>query len=191
MWLSTSKLALSVPGGSTVHRSLLEGVLFSSSLLGATVSLSSGYHPESNGQTERLNQELETCLKCLVAQNQTTWSQHLTWVEYAQQLPAHCGHRVLSVPSGFWVPASSLPHQRDRGNSTFGSRHGEEVSEDLGRRTADAPEEPVQDEGCRRPSPQTSTSLPSRPESLAIHKRPASSCPQPQTRSQSRLSSLV
>ncbi|KAI3361558.1 hypothetical protein L3Q82_013700 [Scortum barcoo] len=40
-------------------------------------------HPESNGQTERLNQELETCLKCLVAQNQTTWSQRLTWVEYA------------------------------------------------------------------------------------------------------------
>ncbi|KAI3366347.1 hypothetical protein L3Q82_000507 [Scortum barcoo] len=90
----------------------LEGVL--SAPHGATVSLSSGYHPESNGQTERLNQELETCLKCLVAQNQTTWSQHLTWVEYAQQLPAHCGHRVLSVPSGFWVPASSLPHQRDR-----------------------------------------------------------------------------
>ncbi|KAI3352382.1 hypothetical protein L3Q82_005348 [Scortum barcoo] len=40
-------------------------------------------HPESNGQTERLNQELETCLRCLVAQNQMTWSDHLTWVEYA------------------------------------------------------------------------------------------------------------
>ncbi|KAI3371470.1 hypothetical protein L3Q82_023567 [Scortum barcoo] len=52
-------------------------------LLGATVSLSSGYHLESNGQTERMNQELETCLRCLVAQNQTTWSQHLTWIEYA------------------------------------------------------------------------------------------------------------
>ncbi|KAI3355122.1 hypothetical protein L3Q82_017993, partial [Scortum barcoo] len=33
---------------------------------------SSGYHLESNGQTERMNQELETCLRCLVAQNQTT-----------------------------------------------------------------------------------------------------------------------
>lgn len=31
-------------------------------LIGATVSLTSGYHPESNGQTEHLNQELETCL---------------------------------------------------------------------------------------------------------------------------------
>ncbi|KAI3361414.1 hypothetical protein L3Q82_013581, partial [Scortum barcoo] len=52
-------------------------------LLCAAVSLSSGYHLESNGQTERLNPELETCLRCLVAQNQTTWSNHLTWVGYA------------------------------------------------------------------------------------------------------------
>ena len=52
-------------------------------LIGATVSLTSGYHPESNGQTERLNQELETCLRCLVSQNPTTWSRKLVWVEYA------------------------------------------------------------------------------------------------------------
>lgn len=43
-------------------------------MLWATVSLTSGYHPQSNGQTKRLNQELETCLRCLVSQNQTTWS---------------------------------------------------------------------------------------------------------------------
>lgn len=29
-------------------------------LLGATVSLSSGYHPQTNGQMERMNQEFET-----------------------------------------------------------------------------------------------------------------------------------
>ena len=53
------------------------------SLLGATVSLTSGYHPQSNGQAERMNQELETGLRCLVSQNPTTWSSHLIWVEYA------------------------------------------------------------------------------------------------------------
>uniref|UniRef100_A0A3Q3E6M0 Integrase catalytic domain-containing protein n=2 Tax=Labrus bergylta TaxID=56723 RepID=A0A3Q3E6M0_9LABR len=53
------------------------------SLLGATVSLSSGYHPESNGQTERMNQELETCLRCLVSHNPSSWSKHLIWAEYA------------------------------------------------------------------------------------------------------------
>ena len=53
------------------------------SLLGATVSLTSGYHPQSNGQTEHLNQEHETGLRCLVSQNPASWSKHLIWVEYA------------------------------------------------------------------------------------------------------------
>lgn len=35
--------------------------------LGATVSLSSGYHPQTNGQTERANQHLESTLRCVVA----------------------------------------------------------------------------------------------------------------------------
>ena len=52
-------------------------------LIGAKVSLTSGYHPEANGQTERLNQQLETGLRCLVSQNPATWSKHLVWVEYA------------------------------------------------------------------------------------------------------------
>lgn len=53
------------------------------SLLGATVSLSSGHHPQTNGQTERLNQELETRLQCPISQNSTTWSKNLIKVEYA------------------------------------------------------------------------------------------------------------
>ncbi len=52
-------------------------------LLGASVSLSSGFHPQSNGQTERANQDLERVLRCLVTQNPASWSQHLSWVEYA------------------------------------------------------------------------------------------------------------
>ena len=37
-----------------------------SRLIGAKASLTSGYHPEANGQTERLNQQLETGLRCVV-----------------------------------------------------------------------------------------------------------------------------
>lgn len=33
--------------------------------LGTTVSLSSGYHPQTNGQTARANQDLETALLCV------------------------------------------------------------------------------------------------------------------------------
>lgn len=52
-------------------------------LLGASVSLSSGFHPQSNGQTERMNQDLETTLRCLTNHNPATWSEQLVWVEYA------------------------------------------------------------------------------------------------------------
>ena len=53
------------------------------SLMGATVSLSSGFHPQTNGQSERMNQEMETALRCLVSRNPSAWSQQLLWVEYA------------------------------------------------------------------------------------------------------------
>lgn len=52
-------------------------------MLGASVSLSSGFHPQSNGQTERANQLLETVLRCLASQNPSTWSQQLPWAEYS------------------------------------------------------------------------------------------------------------
>uniref|UniRef100_A0A8C7WS09 Integrase catalytic domain-containing protein n=1 Tax=Oryzias sinensis TaxID=183150 RepID=A0A8C7WS09_9TELE len=53
------------------------------SALGATVSLTSGHHPQSNGQAERANQELEAALRCLAAQNPANWSLFLVWIEYA------------------------------------------------------------------------------------------------------------
>uniref|UniRef100_A0A3B3HJB6 Gypsy retrotransposon integrase-like protein 1 n=1 Tax=Oryzias latipes TaxID=8090 RepID=A0A3B3HJB6_ORYLA len=53
------------------------------SALGATVSLTSGYHPQANGQAERANQELEAALRCLAAQNHADWSKYLIWAEYA------------------------------------------------------------------------------------------------------------
>uniref|UniRef100_A0AAQ5X1C9 Integrase catalytic domain-containing protein n=1 Tax=Amphiprion ocellaris TaxID=80972 RepID=A0AAQ5X1C9_AMPOC len=51
--------------------------------LGATVSLTSGFHPQSNGQTERTNQSLEVFLRCMVSENPTSWCERLPWVEYA------------------------------------------------------------------------------------------------------------
>ena len=48
-----------------------------------TCSLTSGYHPQSNGQTERANQDLETALRCVSVRNPSSWSSFLTWVEYS------------------------------------------------------------------------------------------------------------
>uniref|UniRef100_A0A8C6NUN6 Gypsy retrotransposon integrase-like protein 1 n=1 Tax=Nothobranchius furzeri TaxID=105023 RepID=A0A8C6NUN6_NOTFU len=51
--------------------------------LGARVALTSGFHPQTNGQCERMNQELGSKLRCVYATNPSTWSDHLAWVEYA------------------------------------------------------------------------------------------------------------
>ncbi|KAK7883236.1 hypothetical protein WMY93_029410 [Mugilogobius chulae] len=44
---------------------------------------SQGFHPQTNGQTERANQDLESALRCVVASNSSTWSTYLPWVEYS------------------------------------------------------------------------------------------------------------
>ncbi len=53
-------------------------------LLNINVSLTSGYHPQSNRQTERLNQELTRFLRTYCQNRQTDWSKYLMWAEYAQ-----------------------------------------------------------------------------------------------------------
>ncbi|KAK7910478.1 hypothetical protein WMY93_015162 [Mugilogobius chulae] len=40
---------------------------------GARVSLTSGFHPQTNGQTERANQDLETALRCVTSSNPANW----------------------------------------------------------------------------------------------------------------------
>ena len=51
--------------------------------LGPRSSLSSGYHPQTNGQAERANQALEATLRCVTTSNPASWSKHLPWVEYS------------------------------------------------------------------------------------------------------------
>lgn len=53
-------------------------------LLGVSVNLTSGYHPQSNGQTERKIQEIGRFLRSYCHGHQHTWSRYLPWAEYAQ-----------------------------------------------------------------------------------------------------------
>lgn len=48
-----------------------------------TISLPSVFYPQSNGQTERKKQEMETALHYLASGNPSPWSKQLIWVEYA------------------------------------------------------------------------------------------------------------
>ncbi|KAK3517514.1 hypothetical protein QTP70_012589 [Hemibagrus guttatus] len=59
------------------------------SLLNINVSLTSSYHPQSNGQTEHLNQEIGRYLRSYCHREQQRWIEFIPWAEHAQNLLTH------------------------------------------------------------------------------------------------------
>uniref|UniRef100_A0A8C5R8C8 Gypsy retrotransposon integrase-like protein 1 n=1 Tax=Leptobrachium leishanense TaxID=445787 RepID=A0A8C5R8C8_9ANUR len=57
--------------------------------LGISVDLSTAYHPHTNGQTERVNQSLETYLRCYTTYLQDDWATLLCTAEYAYNARLH------------------------------------------------------------------------------------------------------
>uniref|UniRef100_A0A8C5QDJ5 Gypsy retrotransposon integrase-like protein 1 n=1 Tax=Leptobrachium leishanense TaxID=445787 RepID=A0A8C5QDJ5_9ANUR len=53
------------------------------------IRLSSSYHPQSNGQTERVNQQLEQYLRCYSSYQQDDWSNLLPTAEFAYNSQIH------------------------------------------------------------------------------------------------------
>ncbi|CAJ0922321.1 unnamed protein product [Ranitomeya imitator] len=51
--------------------------------IGIDLSFSSAFHPQTNGQTERTNQTLETYLRCFVSADQDDWVSFLPLAEFA------------------------------------------------------------------------------------------------------------
>jgi hypothetical protein len=57
-----------------------------------TLNTSSSYHPQTDGQTERLNQCLETYLHCMIHSCPNKWSQWLPLAEFCYNTSTHSGH---------------------------------------------------------------------------------------------------
>ena len=51
--------------------------------LGITQHLSTGYHPETDGQTERANQEVEAYLRLFTNHLQDNWSEWCAVMEFS------------------------------------------------------------------------------------------------------------
>uniref|UniRef100_A0A3B1KG24 Gypsy retrotransposon integrase-like protein 1 n=1 Tax=Astyanax mexicanus TaxID=7994 RepID=A0A3B1KG24_ASTMX len=80
-------------------------------LLGTEVSLSSGFHPQSNGQTERVNQDLERTLRCLASSSPSTWSDQLKWAEYAHNTLWHSSLGMSPFECQFGYAPPAFPGQ--------------------------------------------------------------------------------
>ena len=75
-------------------------------LLNYDLSLSTAYHPQSDGETERVNQKIETYLQIFCGNNPTLWTDSITLAEFTHN---HRPHSVTSQ-SPFFLMMGYEPH---------------------------------------------------------------------------------
>jgi hypothetical protein len=63
-------------------------------LLGTKTNLSSAYHPQSDGQTERVNQILEQYLRCFINYQQDNWVDLLPLAEFTYNNTTHASTKT-------------------------------------------------------------------------------------------------
>lgn len=61
--------------------------------------LSTAFHPQTDGQTERLNQVLEHYLRCYTNQRQDDWSEHLSAAQFAYNNSKHASTKTSPLRS--------------------------------------------------------------------------------------------
>ncbi len=77
-------------------------------LVGARQAMSTPYHPQTDGQTERVNRVLEDMLRHFVSPVQDDWDQHLSCAEFAINNADHdsTGSSPFVLNYGYSVPVS-------------------------------------------------------------------------------------
>ncbi|KAL7885823.1 hypothetical protein AOLI_G00061180 [Acnodon oligacanthus] len=68
--------------------------------MGASVS----FHPESNGQTEQVNQDLACTLQCLTSIKPSSWTEHVPWAEYVHNTLWHSSLGMSPFECQFGFP---------------------------------------------------------------------------------------
>ena len=73
---------------------------------GTQLRMSTAYHPETDGQTERANRTLLAMLRKFAIDSDTNWVDHLPWLEFAYNDSKHCGTGYTP----FFLVQGSSPH---------------------------------------------------------------------------------
>jgi len=70
-------------------------------MLGIKSKLSTAFHPQTDGQTERVNQELEQYLRMFIDHRQEQWPEWLGTAEFAYNNKAHSSTRTLPFKANY------------------------------------------------------------------------------------------
>jgi hypothetical protein len=79
-------------------------------LLNYTIAPSTTYHPQTDGQTEHLNKELEMYLQIYCRSNPETWVKHLPLVEFVHNHQKHDSRNTSPFYLMMGYNPQSLPH---------------------------------------------------------------------------------
>ena len=77
-------------------------------LQGCTLSMSSSYHPQTDGQTEVVNRVLEQYLRCFTHEQPKKWIDWLPWADYSYNTATHSSTKVSPFEFVYGVPPPSL-----------------------------------------------------------------------------------
>ena len=63
-------------------------------ILGIQTKLSTAYHPQTDGQTKRLNQDVEQYLRLFVSQRQNGWPEWIACAEFVYNNKVHSATKI-------------------------------------------------------------------------------------------------
>ena len=93
-------------------------------LFGTRLALSTSKHPQTDGQTEAMNQHLETMLRAYVRKDQTDWSAWLDVLQFAYNNSTHSSHKgkPAELLLGY-KPQSPLDFLKEQGLTVLQGQH--------------------------------------------------------------------
>ncbi len=72
------------------------------------------FSSRSNGQTERINQDLETTLLCMAANNPTSWATYIIWAEHAHNTLQSSATRLSPFECQFGYTPPLFPEEESQ-----------------------------------------------------------------------------
>ena len=121
-----------IPKSIVINQGLLFISKFWSSLcyfLGIKQKLSTAFHPQTNGQTERQNSTMETYLRAFVNWEQDDWARLLliTELDYNNAKNASIGHIFFELNCGYYPKISFEEDVNSRLRSCFANKLAKEL----------------------------------------------------------------
>ena len=98
-------------------------------ILGIQTKLSTAYHPQTNGQTERLNQDVEQYLRLFVSQRQNDWPEWIACAEFTYNNKVHSATKVSPFYANYGRHPRMGIEPRRAGKSELAKEFAERMKE--------------------------------------------------------------